>query len=229
MTAVNELEEEDNGAISLHVIKGMASSKIIKEERRVQDSTLMVLIDSGSTHNFINQGMAKKMKCELSSTLPLSFTIANGSKVLSKSACFGFWWKRQGETFETDLRLLKLRECHIVLGVDWMKGVSPISFDFNKMEVTLKKDGQRVTLQGNVKVGACKMIRGNRLQKLLKSKLSQVAQLFSIEVKEETDGQEEQQGVYDGNQQSGLAPIAGTWTGLTRYTKCWISGLICRT
>ena len=56
-----------------------------------------------------------------------------------------------------------------------MKGVSPISFDFNKMEVTLAKEGKRVTLQGNVESGTCKMIKGKRLKKLLRYKLAQVA------------------------------------------------------
>ncbi|XP_052171653.1 uncharacterized protein LOC127787633 [Diospyros lotus] len=181
LTLVGELGEEDNEAISLHAIKGMTGSKIIKVEGRAQDSTLMVLIDSGSTHSFIDEGIARKLKCELSNTQPLAVTVANGSKVLSRSACLGFCWMMQGETFKTDLRLLKLRGCHIMLGVDWMKDVSPINFDFNKMEVTMEKDGRRVTLQGNVESGICKMIKGKKLQKLFKYKIAQVAQLLSIE------------------------------------------------
>ena len=89
---MNELEEEDNGAILLHAIKGMASSKIIKVEGRSQDSTPMVLIDSGNTHSFIDEGIAKKLNYELSTTQPLSVTVANGSKVKSQSACLGFCW-----------------------------------------------------------------------------------------------------------------------------------------
>ena len=38
--AIVEELEEDNGAISLHAIKGMANSKIIKVEERVPNSTL---------------------------------------------------------------------------------------------------------------------------------------------------------------------------------------------
>ena len=83
--------------------------------------------------------MTKKMKCQLASTQPLSVIVANGNKAVSKSACLGFCWEMHGEIFEADLRLLKFGGCHIVLGVDWMKGVSPISFDFNKMEVSLLK------------------------------------------------------------------------------------------
>ena len=41
---------------------------------------------------------------------------------------------------ERDLRLLKLGGCDVVLGVNWMKNVSLICFDFNKMEVTFEKE-----------------------------------------------------------------------------------------
>lgn len=87
----------------------------------------------------------------------------------------------QGESFEANLRLLKLGGCQIGLGVDWIREVSPISFDFNKMEVTLAREDKRITLQGSVEMGVCKLIRGKMLHKLLKCKISQVTQLFTIE------------------------------------------------
>ena len=62
-----------------------------------------------------------------------------------------------------------------------MRRVSPISFDFNKMEVTFEKEGKRRVLKGSQESGMCKMITGKRLQRMLKSKFSQVAQLFSIQ------------------------------------------------
>ena len=128
--------------------------------------------------------MAKKLNCEVSSSHTLSVTVANGNKVISQSSCLGFCWEMNGEEFVADLRLLKLGGCDAVLGVDWMKEVSPISFDFNKMEVTFEKEGWRKTLVGSHKVGVCKMISRKRLHRMLKSKLAQVAQLFSIHTME---------------------------------------------
>ena len=71
MVVIEDKEVEGKGAISLHAIKGMASSKIIKVEGKVQDNTFMVLIDSGSTHSFLNEGTAKRMKWPLANTQPL--------------------------------------------------------------------------------------------------------------------------------------------------------------
>jgi len=56
-----------------------------------------------------------------------------------------------------------------------MREVSPICFDFNKMEVTFEKGGKRMTLIGSAEVGTCKMISGKKLHKLLRSKWTQVA------------------------------------------------------
>jgi len=68
----SDMEEEDNGTISLHAIKGVANSKIINVDRRAHEGTLMVLIDSGSTDSFIDKGTTKKLKYPLASTHPLS-------------------------------------------------------------------------------------------------------------------------------------------------------------
>jgi len=75
LAVMEEEKEEGNGAISLHTIKGATNSKIIKVEEKMQDSSLMVLIDSGSTHNFIDEAMAKRMRHPTTRTQPLSLTI----------------------------------------------------------------------------------------------------------------------------------------------------------
>jgi len=94
-----ELGEEDNGEISIHALKGVANNKIIKVEGKVRDCSLMILIDNGSTHSFLDEGTTRRLECQLTRTQPLSVTIANGNQVVSKSACNGFYWEMQGEEF----------------------------------------------------------------------------------------------------------------------------------
>ena len=76
----------------------------------------------------------------------------------------------------------------MVLGVDWMKGVSPISFDFNRMEVSFEKEGRKMTLSGGKEMGTCNMISGKRLQRVIKGKWVQLAQLFSVVATKEVRG-----------------------------------------
>ncbi|XP_026452082.1 uncharacterized protein LOC113352482 [Papaver somniferum] len=66
------------------------------------------------------------------------------------------------------MRLLKLGGCDMVLGVDWMRDMSPMLFDFNKLTVTFTKDGESITLQGNTSTAQISMITGSALHKWLK-------------------------------------------------------------
>jgi len=69
----------------------------------------------------------------------------------------------QGHTFQANLRVLELGGCDIVLGVDWMKTVSPLTFNFNKLEVTVEKGNSKLILKGNMEQGECKWIEGEKL------------------------------------------------------------------
>lgn len=111
---------------------------------------------------FLDEKLAKRLGCKVINTQPLTVTVVNGEKI-SRSACENFRWEMQGEMFVTDLRLFKLGGCDAMLGVDWMKTISPISFDFNELEVTITKDGKSIMLVGSLEAGSCKMMTGKRL------------------------------------------------------------------
>jgi len=70
--------EKKKVEISLYALRGETTNKIIKVEGRVRKSSLMILIDSRSTHSFLDEGTSKKLKCSLTGTHPLSIIVANG-------------------------------------------------------------------------------------------------------------------------------------------------------
>ena len=126
----------------------------------------MVLINSGSTHSFLNEATAHKLKCKMTHTTPLSMTVANGHKMYSHCKCVDFKWVKHDYEFKADLRILELGGCDIILGMDWMRTVNPLTFDFNKLEVTVEMEGRRLKLTGSLEQGECKTIKGSKLQKL---------------------------------------------------------------
>lgn len=86
----------------------------------------------------------------------------------------------QGQEFQVDLRILELGGCDIVLGVDWMTTVSPLTFEFNKLEVTLDMGNSKLTLRGIMEQGECKLMKGSKLQRLMQSKRGKIAELYSV-------------------------------------------------
>ena len=169
VTKLNTREEtEQEGVeISFHTLKGGTTGKIIKVQGQVRQRKLLVLIDSGSTHNFLNEATIMELRCRMTATTPLSVTVANGSKMYSHNQCKGFRWLMQGQEFQVDLRVLELGGCDIVLGVDWMRTVSPLTFNFNKLEVTMDMGSTKLTLMGIMEQRECKLIKGSKLQRLM--------------------------------------------------------------
>lgn len=142
--------------------QGCPLGKIIKVKGQHGKRKLIVLIDCGSTHSFLNEAIAKELNSPTSATFPLAVTVANGSKMFIKLKCPSFTWVMQGQEFTAELRLLKLGGCDIVLGMGWMWTVSPLVFDFNNLEVTFEVGRKKVTLTGSLDVGECKLITGKK-------------------------------------------------------------------
>jgi len=110
--------------------------------------------------------------------------VANCNQMFSHYKCAGFQWFMQGQEFSMDLRVLELGGCDMVLGVDWMRTVGPLTFDFNKLEVTVEVEGKKQTLVGSLKSGEYRIITGKKLQKLLAKGKDHISQLFSIHTME---------------------------------------------
>jgi hypothetical protein len=54
-------EENTEPEISLHALTGWSTPRTMRIEGRVGNHTLTVLIDSGSTYNFINSKIAEEL------------------------------------------------------------------------------------------------------------------------------------------------------------------------
>ncbi|GJR98552.1 hypothetical protein Tco_0270726 [Tanacetum coccineum] len=63
---------------------------------------------SGSTHNFLDIKMAKRIGCKISSTCPLTIFVPGGKQMVTMNECKDFQWQLYGHTFTADVMLLPL-------------------------------------------------------------------------------------------------------------------------
>nr|GEU67792.1 hypothetical protein [Tanacetum cinerariifolium] len=80
----------------------------IDTEVKEDTQPLHILIDCGSTHNFLDTSAAKRFPCQLSATTPSRVGVANGSKMVSSFECKTFKWTLQGNEYEAYCMLLQL-------------------------------------------------------------------------------------------------------------------------
>ncbi|GKE48978.1 retrotransposon-related protein, partial [Tanacetum coccineum] len=88
---------------------------------------LHILVDSGSTHNFLDVNMAKIMGCKVWSTCPLAVSVPGGKHMVT------------------------VRGCDMVLGVQWLSTLGDIKLNFQELKIEFVHDSKRLTLRGTTK------------------------------------------------------------------------------
>ncbi|GJV53751.1 gypsy/ty3 retroelement polyprotein [Tanacetum coccineum] len=96
--------------ISLNSFKGVSNFQTIRVTGKIGNHELHILVDYGSTHNFLHMEIARKIGCKLKNTCPLAIIVAGGRQLTNVSECKGFEWKLQGGTFVDDMITLPLGE-----------------------------------------------------------------------------------------------------------------------
>lgn len=65
--------------ISLHALTGWSSSRTMRVMAKIGPYEVVVLIDSGSTHNFISEKVANLLQLPVVPTKPFNVKVANGN------------------------------------------------------------------------------------------------------------------------------------------------------
>nr|TKR68966.1 hypothetical protein D5086_0000309060 [Populus alba] len=149
--SVREMEELEGTEphISMNALEGVPGCYTLKVTGRLHKLPIFILVDSGSTHNFMNMEVANKLQCKQTSINPVTIKAANGGKMLCSSICKNFRWKMQGNYFVTDVFVMELDACDMVLGVQWLATLGDIMCNYKSMWMNFLWQGRRVTLKGN--------------------------------------------------------------------------------
>ena len=151
LESVREMEESEDmdPHISMNALEGVPGCYTLKVTGRVHKLPIFILVDSGSTHNFMNTEVANKLQCKQTPINPVTIKAANGGKMLCSSICKNFSWKMQGIYFVTDVFVMDLDACDMVLGVQWLATLGDIVCNYKSMWMSFDWQEQRVTLKGN--------------------------------------------------------------------------------
>jgi hypothetical protein len=139
---------EEFPEISLSAITGTPSPKTMRIVGIIRFHRAIVLIDSGSTHNFVDAKLAASLGIQPQPSDRITVQIANGQEVASPGRSREVEVKLQGVIFRTDLFILPLAGCDAVLGIQWLRTLGPILWDFSALTMQFTLGGVPCTLQG---------------------------------------------------------------------------------
>lgn len=115
---------------------------------RWSGTMLLLLVDSGSTHTFVNSAFALRAECMVQDAEPVTVRVANGDTLQSNQQVAQLQWWCQGNTFSIDMRLLDLGAYDAVLGVDWLARFSPMNCHWGLKTMEFRHDNVNIKLQG---------------------------------------------------------------------------------
>jgi len=80
---------------------------------------------------------------------PISVTVADGARVQINTMVKGFSWLIQNITFSSNILLLPLGYCNMVLGIEWLITLGNITWNFDKLTMEFTTQGRRNVLRDN--------------------------------------------------------------------------------
>lgn len=111
------LEKSETPQLFVNTLTGIRSFQIMRIKGSCGIRTLFLLIDSGSSHNFIDNKIAKKLGCILELVSTVRVVATNGNELIFQEVCKQFQWGMQGHSFQADFLILPLDHFDMILGI----------------------------------------------------------------------------------------------------------------
>ncbi|XP_042054806.1 uncharacterized protein LOC121799484 [Salvia splendens] len=165
----DEVNDEENPLISIHAINGSPSRgfRTMRVTGRIGKRAIHILIASGSTDNFLDIQLAKKMGLQLTPVNPVMVDVADGNRLECKSMCKGMRWLLRRTPFVTDVLLLPLGSCDMVLGIQWLETLGVIQWDFKNLTMDFTLKGRRHLIRGDNTKLQVHTVSKNEMNKIL--------------------------------------------------------------
>ncbi|KAF3773793.1 hypothetical protein EJ110_NYTH54612, partial [Nymphaea thermarum] len=108
---------------------------------KINNKKVIVLLDTGSTHNFLNSNLAHIVEGKITPQSSFNVLVGNGEKMVCNKVCKGVSLEMQKTPFTIDLYLLPIGGVDLVLGIQWMKPLKRTLLDWENMTLTFPKEG----------------------------------------------------------------------------------------
>ena len=113
-------EEEMSPTISQNALARITTTEILKIEGHIKKKKVIVLIDSGSTHNFIHCKVAKELNCFLYPAPECQVMVANGGNINFFGKCHNIKLTIGEYVFNSPMLSIPMGCVDVVLGVQWL-------------------------------------------------------------------------------------------------------------
>ena len=152
--------------ISLHAMAGMPATDTFRLYGLINNICVTILVDSGSTHNFVQPRVAKFLNLPMQDTIPLRVMVGNGSVLDCQLMIPETKILIQDHSFVVTLRVLPLSGADVILGVEWLRTLGPVVTYYTTFTMKFTLFGKPIHLRADVQVDT-NLVSAHQVKRLI--------------------------------------------------------------
>jgi hypothetical protein len=167
--------------ISLNSLTGFSAPQTLKLIGYIKHRKVIILVDSGSTRNFIHRYIVQENHCYIHAINNFQIMIANGGLMKCGGRCENVRLQIGDYHLKSHMFAIDMGGYDIVLGADWIRTLGPILMDFKELTMQFDQEGHQYKFQG-ITTSSPEIISSHHMEKLLKKgRSSVISQLHAMQ------------------------------------------------
>lgn len=133
---------------SVHSVVGITTPHTMKLRGTIQGHEVVVLIDSGATHNFLSVQLVGPLGLKVTGKRETEITLGNGKTETSAGICRSVKLNLKGHLVTEDFYSLELGSTDIILGVEWLRQLGETRVNLKELTMSFQSGAGKVVLRG---------------------------------------------------------------------------------
>lgn len=132
--------------VHLNSVVGLSNPKTMKMEGVIGEQEVVILVDSGATHNFISREVVEKLKLTVEATKDITMGMGNIIKG-------GVTLLVQGLEIREEFLPVQLGNSDVIMGVQWLETLGSTYTNWKLQVMKFSVNGVSFTLRGDPSLG----------------------------------------------------------------------------
>jgi len=135
--------------LSLFSAGGLTQNNTMKLQGDINGRKVLILIDSGASHNFVSAQLVTELGLMVEDTPPYCVRLGDGHKKQTQGCCKDVEVNLENHVVKETFFLFELGGVDVILGVEWLASLGEVKVNWNTLTMSFNVAGKVVNIQGD--------------------------------------------------------------------------------